>query len=142
MKQQLQQKLRELITLHNPSLLELSFGCKIKKEFGGNPEHIWTVTGNKGGDVEAQYFFNDILSTCSNLTDFEIIGHPIELRHLLIALARPEITRHLEIDLSAEKILYIENTISHQSMIINLYIPLLDNEEEVLQDLIDLLENE
>lgn len=139
MKQQLQQKLRELITLHNPSLLELSFGCEVKKEFGGNPEHIWTVTGNKRGDVEAQYFFNDILSTCSNLTDFEIIGHPIELRHLLIALPRVVRLSNANDNPIKNCLQIIDKGIDVR---INLSIPLLDNKEEVLQDLIDLLENE
>lgn len=174
MKQQLQQKLRELVTKHNPELLKLSFGCEVKiippSKYEKYDEIFYTKDGeyipvgktviqNRDyGSRNATYRYdvgvaNDGYHTYRQISikkelwekmvqdeRINIIGHPIELRHLLIALDRKRagLETRMRTKLGVFEICIDFN--KEQIVEINIDIPLLDNEEEVLQDLIDILE--
>ena len=79
MKQKVENKIRELV----PELMELSFGCEVvtKKE---NPPLVFInkeTSGkynflNRDNEVTGTFFWGD----------FEIIGHPIHLEHVLRAV--------------------------------------------------------
>ena len=153
MKTELQQKLRKLITKHNPSLKKLRLGAEViivDEEYKGEEESAYFIRVNDedDGDIWADVVVKrpDVFGGLRNVAlegmyIHEIIGHSIELRHLLIAL-------HNNIDedewMEADILSYVDN---HKINIktefwevkINLSIPLMENEEKVLQDLIDLL---
>lgn len=146
MKHQLQQKLRELITKHNPELLELTEGC-----------YFWIYSGDHKQKMQCRmvsdtHFSLEKYKTTNhyiweiNKEQIEssggaIIGHPIELRHLLIALALNGQNEEKWVCISGftHKELFIELHISKKIIRVDLSIPLLDNEEKILKDLIDIL---
>lgn len=160
MKTELQQKLREILNKYNPELMELSFGCEVVVLHGESIQErdaIVLETGEHvidsfpgGGDHKQDYvpyeivWLKDPYTDCPQLlssdTDMSwvisrIIGHPIELRHLLIALG----DKLSGIQPTKEKGWFCIWDRKANNIYINLSIPLLDNEEEVLQGLIDLL---
>lgn len=69
-----------------PELMELSFGCEVKKSKGRGD--VWKmVHHNTGRGIGQKYHFlswggGSFWST-SDKEDFEIIGHPIQLQHYL-----------------------------------------------------------
>lgn len=77
--QELTKLIRELV----PELMELSFGCEVKVRGENTTDTVLSVAGNKV-DVRTQYR-EDI-----NIEDFEILGHPIQLHHVLKAIAKEE----------------------------------------------------
>lgn len=83
--QQIENKIRELV----PELQELSFGCEVIYSHKGNKRPVyfekWVAEG------EALRIFDKALQNPNVIHTIkigEIIGHPIHLEHLLLAIER------------------------------------------------------
>ena len=87
------EKLKQVIQEANPEIMELKFGCEIKVLFDtGNPLPIHKVLGmNDDKTIKTEQYSK------LNLQDIKILGRPIRLADVLIAIQKnKEIDRDYE----------------------------------------------
>ena len=88
------QKLTKIIQEANPELMELSFGCRVKN-YG--TEFIWhhldshTEGMNRALYENLQGTLLDVQIPNRAVEEFEILGHPITLEHVLVAIGDRDI---------------------------------------------------
>ena len=79
------QKAEAYVRQQIPELMELSFGCEVKRAFGDNIGAICKITGKSLiSSLMWKTTDHESVENCEmQESQFEIIGHPIQLQHWL-----------------------------------------------------------
>lgn len=132
--QQAEKRIRELV----PSLQELSFGCEVIK----SEIHRGSVIGEAYSQV-AYVHYDNVQVYLAPKEDFQILGHPIQLHHVLQAIEK--VDKWYQPDLrgtgkDSNPILYIlKGNMSIGSTKWNLKLPLSGQSEETINFLLEIL---
>jgi len=135
------QKLTKIIQEANPELMELSFGCEVTFEGSVGMPHInhsaTVLKTNASGTIE---IYTGFPPKSVNKEELEILGHPITLEHVLVALkakSKAEYSNRPTIELKDYKHAYTELLCFWQ-----LTKPLSGQSEETINFLLEILEKE
>jgi len=139
--QLLDQRIRELI----PSLQELSFGCELKggegEEYGSLLYDVIVIKENKNGTYNC-FCPTSSESFAVNLKtqDYEIIGHPIHLHHVLQAIHHNENTPYIAVDQACNFVkISIDSTCENTGYYWDLTQPLSNQSPECIEFLLSIL---
>lgn len=75
-------KIREACIAANPSIKDLVFGCEVKTPYGNITKLVWETRGKSIWLTEEDSRYN--------LEDLEIIGRPIRLADVLLAIQKKQ----------------------------------------------------
>lgn len=118
----------------NPELMELTRGCVIRAHPDVENQQNWFVLGKHGNFIIVTDETTHTSSFGEN-AGFQIIGHPPELRHLLVAMG---MKTHLYISHSGNGFYFKEEETEEDCVRYELTLPLTENLEknEALRDMV------